>query len=92
VEQASYKGLTALLQAAKNGHLGIVRLLLDARASFRVQDHYANTALHHACKSDFEGVVHFLLYDAQRRNALIDVQNKVRPPKLARAVFVFPPV
>uniref|UniRef100_A0A0G4I4Q6 Uncharacterized protein n=1 Tax=Chromera velia CCMP2878 TaxID=1169474 RepID=A0A0G4I4Q6_9ALVE len=65
-------GETAMLLASCNGHLSIVRLLLDANADTNIQSSDGKTALMAAASQGYRDIVQ-LLIDAQ---AKVDIQNE----------------
>ncbi|PIK16041.1 ankyrin repeat domain-containing protein [Halobacteriovorax sp. JY17] len=76
------KNLSHLMNAARNGHRGIVRVLLSHQARINDQDDQGNTALHYAAAQGFKEVVEDLL----RAGAIKEIQNnkKKMPIDLAR--------
>merc|ERR1712029_1119195 len=65
-------GKTALLLASENGHVGIIRELLDRGANIDAQNKYGLTALHVAANKNHLDVVKELL----DRGANIEAQDK----------------
>ncbi len=62
---------TALMQAAKNGHLSIVEMLVDAKADVNKADHTCRTALHWATVGGHLEIANILLEygtDASRQD------------------------
>lgn len=57
----SLAGHTALIEAARNGHLETVRSLLDSGADINAHDTQGMTALHHAAKNGHNGTVELLI-------------------------------
>jgi ankyrin repeat protein len=55
------KGGTALLYAVTNGHLDVVKLLVEGRANPNSQDRYGDTALHYASISDNMAIIQYLV-------------------------------
>ncbi len=63
---------SALIEAARNGHLETVRSLLDAGAPINAQDAQGMAALHHAAKNGHNGTVQLLI----ERGAKIDIRDR----------------
>ena len=63
---------TALFYAAMNGHDGVVKILIDARADVNIANGYGDTPLHAAVKKNHINVVSKLL---ECRNIQIDKLN-----------------
>ena len=61
INSRSLHGLTALHAAAENGHLDIVRLLLDHDADIDAQDSMGRTPLHVASQQGHRDIVRLLL-------------------------------
>jgi ankyrin repeat protein len=57
----SYGGESLLHVAAKNGHLSMVKLLLERSANVNIQDESGNTALHYAASAGKKDIVKYLL-------------------------------
>jgi ankyrin repeat protein len=57
----SYGGESMLHVAAKNGHLSMVKLLLERGGNIDIQDESGNTALHYATSAGRKDVVKYLL-------------------------------
>ena len=66
--------LTAIMEAASNGHKEIVKVLIDAGAEVNAQDDLNNTALIEAAKKGHKSIVEMLL-DA---GANVNIQEKIR--------------
>lgn len=55
------KGGSALLYAVTNGHLEVVKLLVEGRANPNARDRYGDTALHYASISENIAMVKYLV-------------------------------
>ena len=75
------KGLTHLMNAARNGHSDVVSVLIAHQARINDQDDLGNTALHYAAAQGFKEIVNELL----RAGAIKEIQNtnKKKPIDLA---------
>src|SRR3990167_4326719 len=73
LEQKDAQGFTPLLRAAENGHLSIVRLLLNLGADLTAVSHAGSNALLLACYNNRIEVAHFLLQD---KNFPTNTKNK----------------
>jgi hypothetical protein len=71
--RAGSRGETALHLAAKNGHLSVVRTLLDGGAKLGDPDYKQRVALHQAAWSGHEGVVRLLLH----KGSEVDPQDEL---------------
>mgnify|MGYP001953199998 CR=1 FL=1 len=65
------KGLTHLMNAARNGHSAVVSVLIAHQARINDQDDLGNTALHYAAAQGFKEIVNELL----RAGAIKEIQN-----------------
>ena len=74
-------GRTALMSASQEGHIGVVRLLLKARANVNLQDKLGWTALSEAVERNNEVLVDLLLTE----NAQIDCPDMFRQTVLMKA-------
>ncbi|WP_417336537.1 ankyrin repeat domain-containing protein [Halobacteriovorax marinus] len=75
-------GVTHLMNAARNGHLDALKVLLSFKANINTQDLEGNTALHYAASEGFKSIVSELL----RENATKTIKNQQgnSPLELAR--------
>ena len=69
-------GKTALVLAAKFGHLEIVKWLIrDLGANLLLADMFDNTFLHHACREGHLEIVQFFVSQTSQANNLLGFQN-----------------
>jgi len=61
INKKNSEGKTALMLAAANGHLAIVKALITFKADVNIQDEYGETALLAACWNGHEKIVNQLL-------------------------------
>lgn len=71
----SYGGESLLHVAAKNGHLSMLKLLLERGANINIQDESGNTALHYAASNGKKDVVKYLL-DQHADVAIINTKEQ----------------
>jgi len=73
VEDRGSKGdCTPLIEAASNGFVDIVKLLLQHGANVNAQSSVGHTSLHRACSSGYDDVVELLI----QHNANLEHQNE----------------
>lgn len=60
--------LTHLMNAARNGHLEVLKLLLDYSAEINAQDDKGNTALHYATSEGFSRIVKTLVSEGANKD------------------------
>ena len=70
INQWNQEGFTPLILAAFNGHLKIVRLLLDNGSKIDMKDIGGDTALISACSAGHEDIVKLLIYNGADVNAI----------------------
>ena len=76
------KNTTPLHTAAANGSIGVVKLLIDAKAMIFLEDVEGNTPIHYACRCGHVDIVNALL-DA---GANIECQTRIGETPLFKAV------
>jgi len=69
--QEEQTGTTPLILACKNGHLGVVSLLLEKNVNINTQENYGDTALIKACRCRHKDIVSLLL----EKNANPDIRD-----------------
>lgn len=57
VDSADYDGRTALMLASGNGHLEVVKMLLQSGASVNLEDNLGGSALSEACKKGHDQII-----------------------------------
>ena len=85
VDRQNHYGWTALMQAAINGHLNSVLLLLHHGARVDIQNCWGATALVVACQSGCFGVVHTLINHGANVNQGGTEEVKTLTPLMAAA-------
>ncbi len=73
IDARSVAGDTPLIVAAKNGHLEIMKKLVENGAEVNLANDHGNTALHYTCFFRFKECT---IYLVQRAGARIHVVNK----------------
>ena len=77
VDAVNSTGLTALHLAARNGHIGVMKMLLRQDANIDATDESGWTALHHAANNDCEAIVRLLT----NRGADLNAKARDRGPR-----------
>lgn len=90
VNTKSMFGLVPLIIAAENGHLDLVRLLIDmGKADVNSDDNAGNTALHLAAQEGHEDIVRFLIErgaDVNRKNESGQTPLEVAMPNARKLI------
>lgn len=86
LEEASPKGCTALLYAARGGYQEIVRYLLTRGASPLKQDNSGGTVLHHAIEKGHLDVLRVLIEEGIDVQAAIEVSDNAGRTPLYEAI------
>lgn len=79
----SKQGMSALMEAARNGNIKQAKLLIDAGAQVNLKDHYGRTALHYSAGNLNVKLPDYLI----NHNAYIDAQDYEGNSVLMRAVY-----